>query len=177
MTGESIYESKQSVMHEVRPVHPAAAYMGGKRLLAKTLIDMIEKTEHKAYGEAFVGMGGVFFRRRMAPPSEFINDYSRDVITFFRVLQRHYEAFLDMLRYTYTSRAEFERLLVVNPYTLTDLERAARFIYLQRISYAGKVGRRTFQRHPTGNNSGGLARSSGRSNNRVSQMAGLPQSL
>jgi DNA adenine methylase len=60
------------------------------------------------------------------------------------VLQRHYVAFLDMLRFQITTRAEFERLTAVDPETLTDLERAARFLYLQRTAFGGKVSGRTF---------------------------------
>lgn len=43
-----------------------------------------------------------------------------------------------------TSRAEFERLLRQDPATLTDLERAARFLYLQRTAFGGKVSGRNF---------------------------------
>lgn len=121
----------------VVPVRPVAAYVGGKRNLAQRLIPMIEAIPHRVYAEPFVGMGGVFLRRRSQPPSEVINDWSADVATFFRVLQRHYVAFLDMLRFQITSRAEFERLKAVDPSTLTDLERAARFLYLQRTTYGG----------------------------------------
>ena len=73
-----------------------------------------------------------------------INDYSRDVSNFFRILQWHYVAFLDMLRYQLTTRAEFERLLAVAPDTLTDLQRAARFLYLQRTVFGGKPESRSF---------------------------------
>lgn len=69
---------------------------------------------------------------------------SRDVATFFRVLQRHYLAFVEMMRFQLTTRAEFERLIRTDPATLTDLERAARFFYLQRTAFGGKVAGRTF---------------------------------
>ncbi len=91
-----------------------------------------------------MGMGGVFFRRDQRPAAEAINDKSKDVATFFRILQRHYQAFLDMLKWQLTSRADFERLMKVDPDTLTDLERAARFLYLQKLSFGGKVAGRTF---------------------------------
>jgi DNA adenine methylase len=55
-------------------------------------------------------MGGVFFRRDERPNSEVINDWSEDVSTFFRVLQRHYQPFMDMLRWQITTRAGFEKL-------------------------------------------------------------------
>jgi len=128
----------------VRPVKPAAPYIGGKRNLARRLVDLIEATPHKTYAEPFVGMGGVFLRRRTRPAAEVVNDYSCDVATFYRVLQRHYVPFLDMLRFQITTRAEFERLIAVDPATLTDLERAARFLYLQRTAFGGKVNGRNF---------------------------------
>ena len=129
---------------DVAPVRPPAPYIGGKRNLARRLIIRIEATPHRTYAEPFVGMGGVFFRRRRRPPAEVVNDWSRDVATLYRVLQRHYVAFMDVLRWQITSRAEFERLLAVDPDTLTDLERAARFLYLQRTAFGGKVEGRAF---------------------------------
>lgn len=128
----------------VRPVSPAAPYIGGKRNLSRRLCAIIDATPHRTYAEPFVGMGGVFLRRTRRPPAEAINDISEDVTTFFRILQRHYVAFLDMLRFQLTTRAGFELLMRVDPSTLTDLERAARFLYLQRTSFGGKVAGRTF---------------------------------
>jgi DNA adenine methylase len=128
----------------VAPVRPAAPYIGGKRNLAARLVTRIEAIAHTTYAEAFVGMGGVFLRRRWAPKAEVINDVSGDVATFFRILQRHYTPFVEMLRYQVTGRREFERLARADPTTLTDLERAARFLYLQRIAFGGKVAGRNF---------------------------------
>lgn len=129
---------------QVKPLTPLAPYIGGKRNLAKTLIQRIDATPHDCYAEVFVGMAGVFLRRHLAPKSEVINDYSRDVATFFRVLQRHYVAFIDMMRFQLTTRAEFERLARTDPATLTDLERSARFLYLQNTAFGGKVAGRNF---------------------------------
>lgn len=128
----------------VNPVRPAAGYVGGKKQLAKRLVAAIEQTPHRLYAEPFVGMGGVFLRRRLAPPVEAINDASGDVACLFRILQRHYVAFMDMLKWQLTSREEFQRLLAMEPSALTDLERAARFLYLQRLTFGGKVAGRTF---------------------------------
>jgi DNA adenine methylase len=128
----------------VEPLTGAAPYVGGKRNLAARVISAIDQIPHATYAEPFVGMGGVFFRRRSAPSHEVINDASREVSTFFRVLQRHYVPLVEMMRWTLTTRAEFERLVATNPDTLTDLERSARFYYLQRTGFGGKVRGRTF---------------------------------
>lgn len=129
---------------DVRPVRPAAGYIGGKRNLARRLVQQIEAIPHACYAEAFVGMGGVFLRRCRAPRLEVINDVSGDVATFFRILQRHFVPFVDMLRWQVAGRREFERLKAADPATLTDLERAARFLYLQRNAFGGKVTGRSF---------------------------------
>lgn len=128
----------------VAPVPTPAPYVGGKRLLAKRLAARIAGIPHRTYVEPFVGMGGVFLRRSLRPECEVMNDANGDVACLFRILQRHFEAFCDMLKWQLTSREHFERLKSTPAESLTDLERAARFIYLQRISFGGKVGSRSF---------------------------------
>lgn len=131
-------------LQPVDPVSPAAPYIGGKRVLARTIIGKINATPHDGYAEPFVGMGGIFLRRTMQPRMEAINDISGDVANLFRILQRHYPQFMETLRFQITSRREYERLVKVDPSTLTDLERAARFLYLQRLAFGGKVSGRNF---------------------------------
>jgi len=131
-------------LEPVEPVRPAAPYIGGKKNLAKRLVGAINQVPHHTYAEVFVGMGGVFFRRDHRPKAEVINDWSEDVSTFFRVLQHHYIAFLDMIRFQISSRAGFEKLAAMDPRSLTDLQRSARFLYLQRLAFGGKVRGRNF---------------------------------
>jgi DNA adenine methylase len=125
-------------------VTPPAAYIGGKRNLAKRITAIINQLDHVTYCEPFVGMGGIFLRRARPAKVEVINDISLDVITLFRILQEHYPYFIDLLRFRVASRAEFERLIKTDPATLTDLQRAARFLYLQRLAFGGKVQNRAF---------------------------------
>lgn len=123
---------------------PIAPWLGGKRNLAKRITRILDHTPHLTYAEPFVGMGGIFLRRSMRPRCEVINDFGRDVSNLFRILQRHYPQFLQVLRFQLTTRAEFLRLVDTDPNTLTDLERAARFLYLQRTAFGGKVSGRNF---------------------------------
>ncbi len=132
------------MLEPVDPVRPVAPYIGGKRNLSRRLVELIATVPHQCYVEPFVGMGGVFFRRDRRPGLEVINDISRDVATLFRLLQRHYPQLLDTLKWQLSSRAEFDRLLRIDPVTLTDLERASRFLYLQRLSFGGKVAGQAF---------------------------------
>jgi DNA adenine methylase len=131
-------------MTEITTTAPVAPWLGGKRNLAKRITAVIDATSCATYIEPFVGMGGIFLRRKAQPRAEVINDYGRDVANLFRILQRHYPQFLDVLKFQLTTRAEFNRLTETRPDTLTDLERAARFLYLQRTAFGGKVSGRNF---------------------------------
>ncbi|NLI27345.1 MAG: DNA adenine methylase [Acetobacter sp.] len=135
-----------------RHILPPAGYIGGKKLLSKLICGMIDSVEHQTYVEPFVGMGGIFFRRKRPVKNEVINDFNGDIANLFRVLQRHFVALQDMLRWQVTSREHFERLRETPAASLTDLERAVRFLYVQRLSFSGKVKDRSFNR------SGGSAR-------------------
>ncbi len=129
----------------IDPTRPIAPWLGGKRNLAKRICALIDAdTSHRTYCEPFVGMGGIFLRRTRRPQAEFINDRGRDVYNLFRVLQEHYVAFLDLLRFQITTQANFNRLVAVDPETLTDMQRAARFLFLQRCAFGGKVSGRNF---------------------------------
>jgi DNA adenine methylase len=128
----------------IEPVRPVAPWIGGKRNLARRICAIIDADRHETYAEPFVGMGGIFLRRTRCPRAEVINDRARDVANLFRILQRHYPQFIETLRFQLTTRAEFERLVATDPDTLTDLERAGRFLYLQRTAFGGKVTGRNF---------------------------------
>lgn len=128
----------------VKATRPVAPYLGGKRALAKRLVTLIGETPHRLYAEPFVGMGGIFLRRTKRPQKEVINDINEDVVLLFRWLQRHYQQVLDALKWQICSRADFDRLVATDPSRLTELERVARFLFLQRTSFGGKVTKQSY---------------------------------
>lgn len=118
------------------------SYIGGKSKLSKTIVDLIP--EHTAYCEVFCGAGWVFFRKE---PSryEVINDLDSELVTFYRVLQNHLEEFLRQFKWVLSSRelfGDWQRQQVAGG--LTDIQKAARYYYLQRHAFGGKVSGRTF---------------------------------
>ncbi|KJS29547.1 MAG: hypothetical protein VR64_20560 [Desulfatitalea sp. BRH_c12] len=122
------------------------AYIGGKSKLSKTIISMIPK--HRAYCEVFAGAAWVFFRKE---PSKYevINDLDGDLVCFYRVIQNHLEEFLRQFKWLIASREWFEdwkRQQAAGG--LTDIQRAARYYYLQRLCFAGRVRGRTFGASP-----------------------------
>lgn len=129
---------------QVKPVEPLSSYIGGKKLLAKTIVPIIEKIPHNVYAEPFVGMGGIFFRRTQKPKCEAINDINNELVNMFRMVERFPDYLADMLRFKICSRAEFKRMLATPPLLLTELERAVRFIYIQKSAFGGKVRSQSF---------------------------------
>ena len=116
-------------------------YIGGKNRLAKQIISMLP--EHTTYVEPFAGGAQVFFHK---PPSnvEVLNDLDFDIVNFFRVCQWHYEELVRYLRYCMASRKLHELHVKSDPATLTDIQRAGRFYYLQKNSFGGLVLKQKF---------------------------------
>lgn len=129
---------------QVKATEPIAPYLGGKRLLAKTIVPIIEKIPHNIYCEPFVGMGGIFFRRTQKPKCEAINDINNELVNMFRMVERFPDYLADMLRFKICSRAEFKRMLATPPLLLTELERAVRYLYIQKNAFGGKVRSQAF---------------------------------
>lgn len=129
---------------QVQAVEPLAPYVGGKSLLVKTIVPIIERIPHNIYCEPFVGMGGIFFRRTQKPKCEAINDINNELVNMFRMVERFPDYLADMLRFKICSRTEFKRMLATPPLLLTELERAVRFMYIQKNAFGGKVRNQAF---------------------------------
>lgn len=127
-------------MQHVRPAAPVAPWLGGKKRLYPLIIDKIEAIPHQSYVEPFVGMGGVFLRRRFRPPCEVANDRNGEIVNLFTVVQHRLPELMEAMRFTITSRHEYERLRKMDPSGLSDIDRAARFLYLQRLAFGGRIG-------------------------------------
>ncbi len=127
-------------------------YIGGKNRLAAKIISMLP--EHTTYVEPFAGGAQVLFHKQ---PSnvEVLNDLDYDDVNFFRVCQWHYEELIRYLRFCIASRKLHELHLATNPATLTDIQRAGRFYYLQKNSFGGLILKQKFHygvTHPSNYN-------------------------
>lgn len=121
--------------------NPIIPWIGGKRRLADTLLKRFPA--HECYVEVFAGGAALFFLR---PPArvEVINDVNGELVNLYRVVQHHLEEFVRQFKWALISRQVFEWLKVTVPATLTDIQRAARFYYLQQACFGGKVEGQTF---------------------------------
>ncbi|PXB71060.1 restriction endonuclease subunit M, partial [Pseudomonas aeruginosa] len=56
----------------------------------------------------------------------------------------HLEEFVRQFKWALSSRQVFKWLQMTRPETLTDIQRAARFYYLQQSAFGGRVDGQTF---------------------------------
>lgn len=117
------------------------AYIGGKRRLARRIIQLLP--EHTTYVEPFAGGAQVFFHK---PPSrvEVLNDLDGEVFNFLRICREHPGELVRLLEFLVPSRTVFGQFAAQNPELLTDVQRAARFLYLQKNAFGGRVDRRHY---------------------------------
>lgn len=119
-------------------IRPLAGYIGGKWYLRATICPLIDAIPHRAYVEPFVGMANIFLGRERRAPVEVINDFNNDVATLFRVVQRHPQALIEAIRWQTGARVDYDRLWRTPAESLTDIERAARFLVIRRLTFSGK---------------------------------------
>jgi DNA adenine methylase len=115
---------------------PIVPWIGGKRRLVDTL--MARLPPHSCYVELFAGGAALYFIRHPAEV-EVLNDVHGDVINLYRVVQHHLEEFVRQFKWALSSREVFKWLQDTPPETMTDIQRAARFFYLQHNAFGGRV--------------------------------------
>jgi DNA adenine methylase len=120
---------------------PIIPWIGGKRRLAPEILPLFP--EHQCYVEPFAGAAALFFLKQ---PSEVevLNDVNGELINLYRVVKHHLEEFVRQFKWALTSRQVFEWEKLSRPETLTDIQRAARFYYLQRNAFGGLVDGQSF---------------------------------
>lgn len=111
-------------------------WIGGKRQLRKQILDLFPE-DITRYIEVFGGAGWILFaKERNAGQLEVFNDADGQLINLFRCIKYHCGALQDELQWLLSSREQFfdfkEQL---KNRGLTDIQRAARFFYLIKISF------------------------------------------
>ncbi|MGO4390540.1 DNA adenine methylase [Variovorax sp. M-6] len=120
---------------------PIIPWLGGKRRLADLLINRFPP--HTCYVEVFAGGAALYFLRHPAEV-EVINDVNGDLVNLYRVVKHHLEEFVRQFKYAQSSRQIFKWTQATPPEVLTDVQRAARFFYLQQQAFGGRVEGQTW---------------------------------
>lgn len=116
---------------------------GGKTRLLPHLLPIAAKLPHTRYVEVFAGGAALLFAREPVK-REVLNDVDGELVRLYRVVANHLDEFVRQFRWTLTAREEFDRQRRQPPECLTDIQRAVRFFYLQRLCFGGKASGRTF---------------------------------
>ena len=121
--------------------YPIIPWIGGKRRLAKQIMPLFP--EHTCYVEPFCGAAALYFMKDQADV-EVLNDINGELVNMYRVVKHHLDEFIKQFRWSLVSREMFNWLKITPEETLTDIQRAARFYYLQKLSFGGKVADQNF---------------------------------
>lgn len=120
---------------------PIVPWIGGKRRLAKHILPLFPA--HTCYVEPFCGAAALYFLKAPSK-TEVINDINGELVNLYRVVKHHLEEFVRQFKWALVSRQIFKWLQDTPEETLTDIQRAARFYYLQKQAFGGKVADHTF---------------------------------
>ncbi|HTF96747.1 MAG TPA: DNA adenine methylase [Cellvibrio sp.] len=121
---------------------PIIPWIGGKRRLADRIFPLFP--QHDCYVEVFAGGAALFFMRPAPAKVEVLNDVNGELINLYRVVQNHLEEFVRQFKWALSSRQVFKWMQDMRPETLTDIQRAARFYYLQQSAFGAKVEGQTY---------------------------------
>ena len=122
-------------------MRPLIPWIGGKRRLAPVILPLFP--EHTCYVEPFCGAAALFWLKQPAEV-EVLNDINGELVNLYRVVKHHLEEFVRQFKWALSSRKIFEWQQMTRPETLTDIQRAARFFYLQKLAFGGRVDGQSF---------------------------------
>lgn len=123
---------------------PLLKWAGGKRKIARKIIDLIDHDlQDGTYFEPFLGGGAVLFE--LLPNKAVCFDYNRDLIEFYNVVKSKPEKLIRVLEKKYKNQNDRDFYYETreldrdeeNFKRMGDVERAARFMYLNKTCYNG----------------------------------------
>ncbi|AXF76540.1 DNA adenine methylase [Erwinia tracheiphila] len=120
---------------------PIVPWIGGKRRLARHILPLFPA--HTCYVEPFCGAAALYFLK-VPSKTEVINDINGELVNLYRVVKHHLEEFVRQFKWALVSRQIYNWLQDTPVETLTDIQRAARFYYLQKQAFGGKVAAHSF---------------------------------
>jgi DNA adenine methylase len=120
---------------------PFVKWVGGKRQLLQQFRDLgLYPPEgfnpsKNTYYEPFVGGGAVFFD--LLPQHAVLSDLNSELVVAYNVIKNDVESLVKSLKKYKYEKEYFLKVRAKNPNTLSDVEVASRFIYLNRTAFNG----------------------------------------
>ena len=113
-------------------------WIGGKRLLRKTIAGLIPHDGINGYIEPFGGGAWVLFYKEKWAELEVYNDLDGRLINLFNVVKYHPCELARQMCYLLGSREQFSQM--IKNEGITDIQKAAQFLYILSYSFGGKCG-------------------------------------
>jgi DNA adenine methylase len=113
---------------------PIIKWAGGKSSLLAQFKPFFPSTYNR-YLEPFIGGGAVFFY--LQPPQSYLLDLNPHLIELYQVVQNSVDQLIDALSQHWYDKEHFYRVRAQDTALMTPVERAARFIFLNKTCYNG----------------------------------------
>lgn len=129
------YEEVLSILHKVK-ARPFVKWAGGKTQLVPELLKYIP-SHYNRYIEPFVGGGALFFT--LNPETAILNDSNAELITTYKVIKERHKELIFLLEDYQKNHNEklYYKVRALDISHLDEVERAARFIYLNKTCFNG----------------------------------------
>ncbi len=116
------------------PTRPIIKWAGGKQQLLQRLIPAVPESFNQ-YIEPFFGGGALFFA--LKPVKAIISDSNPELVNLYKTAADDVERLIELLPGIKIDREHYYKLRAVDPAALSDVEKAARTIYLNRTCFNG----------------------------------------
>ena len=112
-------------------------WIGGKRMLRKAILERFPTDKVERYIEVFGGAAWVLFaKEKQAGQLEVYNDINGNLVNLFRCVKYHCGELQREFDWLLSSREQFfDYVAQANMRGLTDIQRAARFFYVVKLSF------------------------------------------
>jgi DNA adenine methylase len=122
-------------------------WVGGKKLLRKAIYEYFPKVESGGKNkptfdrciEVFGGAAWLLFYKDCHAPFEVYNDVNGELVNLFRCVKAHPHELAREIDLNLISRERFLDYTNQDPQYLTDIQRAARFMYMIKYSFCSKT--------------------------------------
>jgi DNA adenine methylase len=134
---------------------PLFRWAGSKRKLLGVLLANISPS-YRTYIEPFAGSACLFFA--LQPPKAILGDFNAHLIQAYRTIARYPERVHEAASRFPVHSDEYYRLRSLDPRSLSAVDRAARFLYLNRYCFNGvyRTNRAGHFNVPRGRDTGGI---------------------
>jgi DNA adenine methylase len=115
-------------------IRPILKWAGGKQQLLQQLLPKVP-SDYNKYIEPFFGGGAMFFA--LKPSKSIISDSNPELMHLYQIIANDVESLIEILKCLKTDKEAYYELRAVDTSMLSDVEKAARTIYLNRTCFNG----------------------------------------